>query len=94
MKIQVLTNADSVAKAAAKIMAAEARAAVAARWRFIMAVSGGRTPWQILAGKVDRGVAICGSGVGASICANKFRVFAPLRSTTISQRGKASKTIT
>ncbi len=25
----------------------------------------------IVAGKVDRGVAICGSGVGASVCANK-----------------------
>ena len=48
MKIQVLTDADSVAKAAAKIIAAEARAAVAARGRFIMAVSGGRTPWQML----------------------------------------------
>ena len=48
MKIQVLTDADSVAKAAAKIIAAEARAAVAARGRFIVAVSGGRTPWQML----------------------------------------------
>ncbi len=27
----------------------------------------------IVAGKVDRGVAICGSGVGASVCANKVR---------------------
>jgi ribose 5-phosphate isomerase B len=26
----------------------------------------------VLAGKVDRGVAICGSGVGASVCANKI----------------------
>ena len=26
----------------------------------------------VVAGKVERGVAICGSGVGASICANKF----------------------
>ena len=25
----------------------------------------------IVAGKVDRGIAICGSGVGASVCANK-----------------------
>jgi 6-phosphogluconolactonase len=48
MKIQVLTNADSVAEAAAKFIAAEARAAVAARGRFIMATSGGRTPWQML----------------------------------------------
>jgi ribose 5-phosphate isomerase B len=27
----------------------------------------------LVAGKVDRGVAVCGSGVGASVCANKIR---------------------
>ena len=27
----------------------------------------------VVAGKVERGVAICGSGVGASVCANKVR---------------------
>jgi ribose 5-phosphate isomerase B len=27
----------------------------------------------VAAGKVDRGVAICGSGVGASVCANKVQ---------------------
>ncbi len=27
----------------------------------------------VVAGKVDRGVAICGSGVGASVCANKVQ---------------------
>jgi len=27
----------------------------------------------VVAGKVERGVAVCGSGVGASICANKVR---------------------
>ena len=27
----------------------------------------------LVAGKVDRGVAICGSGVGASVCANKVK---------------------
>ena len=27
----------------------------------------------VVAGKVDRGIAICGSGVGASVCANKVR---------------------
>jgi ribose 5-phosphate isomerase B len=26
----------------------------------------------LVAGKVDRGLAICGSGVGASVCANKI----------------------
>jgi len=48
MKIQVLGNADAVAKQAAKIIAAEASAAVGARDRFVMAVSGGHTPWQML----------------------------------------------
>lgn len=27
----------------------------------------------VVAGKVDRGIAICGSGVGASVCANKIK---------------------
>jgi 6-phosphogluconolactonase len=48
MKIQVFADADEVAREAAKIIAAEARAAVAARGRFIVAVSGGHTPWQML----------------------------------------------
>lgn len=48
MEIKVLADADAVAGEAAQLIAAEARAAVAARGRFIMAVSGGRTPWQML----------------------------------------------
>lgn len=48
MKIEVLDDADSVAREAAAIIAAEARASVAARGRFVMAVSGGRTPWMML----------------------------------------------
>jgi len=48
MKIQVLANADLAAQSAAKFIAVEARAWVAARGRFIVAVSGGRTPWQML----------------------------------------------
>jgi 6-phosphogluconolactonase len=48
MKIDTLPDADSVARAGAAFTAAEARAAVAARGRFIMAVSGGRTPWTML----------------------------------------------
>ena len=48
MKIEVLADADAVARKAAEVIAAEARAAVAARGRFIVAVSGGRTPWQML----------------------------------------------
>jgi 6-phosphogluconolactonase len=48
MKIEVLDDADAVAREAAAIIAAEARASVAARGRFVMAVSGGRTPWMML----------------------------------------------
>jgi 6-phosphogluconolactonase len=48
MKIETLPDADSVARTAAAFTAAEARAAVAARGRFVMAVSGGRTPWTML----------------------------------------------
>jgi 6-phosphogluconolactonase len=48
MKIEILTDANAVARKAAEIIAAEARTAVAARGRFIMAVSGGHTPWQML----------------------------------------------
>jgi ribose 5-phosphate isomerase B len=29
--------------------------------------------WAVAAGKVDRGVAVCGSGVGATVCANKIK---------------------
>lgn len=48
MKIDVLADADSVARAAASMIADQARTAVAARGRFIIAVSGGRTPWMML----------------------------------------------
>lgn len=48
MEIEVLADADSVAREAAKLIAAEARAAVAARGAFVMAVSGGHTPWIML----------------------------------------------
>ena len=48
MKIQLLNDADAVAREAARQIAASARAAVDARGRFIMAVSGGKTPWQML----------------------------------------------
>jgi len=48
MKLEVYSNADEVAQKAAALLAAEARAAVAARGMFVMAVSGGHTPWQML----------------------------------------------
>jgi 6-phosphogluconolactonase len=48
MKFEVYNDADSVAREAAATVAAEARAAIAARGKFIMAVSGGHTPWLML----------------------------------------------
>jgi 6-phosphogluconolactonase len=48
MQIEILNDANAVAKRAAGVIAREARDAVAARGRFIMAVSGGKTPWVML----------------------------------------------
>ena len=48
----------------------------------------------VAAQKVDRGVAICGSGVGASVCANKIR---GVRAALIHDHfplGRVSRTIT
>jgi 6-phosphogluconolactonase len=48
MKVDVFDDADSLARAAAAMIAAHARAAIATRGRFVMAVSGGHTPWLML----------------------------------------------
>ena len=48
MKIEVLADAESVARRAAALIAAEARSATALRGRFVMAASGGHTPWIML----------------------------------------------
>ena len=48
MNIEVLDTADSVAQRAAAIIAGDARTAIATRGRFLMAVSGGHTPWLML----------------------------------------------
>lgn len=48
MRTQVFENAEAVAREAARFIAADARASVAARGRFVLAVSGGRTPGQML----------------------------------------------
>ena len=48
MKVEVYTDAEYVARKAAALVAAEATAAVANRGSFVMAVSGGRTPWLML----------------------------------------------
>jgi 6-phosphogluconolactonase len=47
MRIQVQSDADAAATAGAKFIADQAREAVAARGRFVMAVSGGHVPWQM-----------------------------------------------
>lgn len=48
MEVEVFADDESAARAAAKRIAAESIASVAARGRFVMAVSGGRTPWIML----------------------------------------------
>ena len=48
MKIEVYPDDNVVARKAAAIVADAARAAVAAQGRFVMAVSGGHTPWVML----------------------------------------------
>jgi 6-phosphogluconolactonase len=48
MNIVVVDTDDAVAQRAAAIIAEKARLAVAARGRFVLAVSGGRTPWMML----------------------------------------------
>jgi 6-phosphogluconolactonase len=53
MKIEALADADSAARAGAAFTAAEARAAVAARGRFVVAFSGGHTPWRMLRALAD-----------------------------------------
>jgi 6-phosphogluconolactonase len=47
MEIKVLASAEGVAREGATIIAAGAWAAVAARGRFVLAVSGGHTPWTM-----------------------------------------------
>jgi 6-phosphogluconolactonase len=48
VKIEILPDAQQVARRAATRVAAEARSAVAERGGFVLAVSGGSTPWRML----------------------------------------------
>jgi 6-phosphogluconolactonase len=48
MDVEVFADAEKAAQAAASRIAAEARSAVADRGRFVLAVSGGKTPWIML----------------------------------------------
>jgi 6-phosphogluconolactonase len=48
MKIEVLSDPESVAQRAAATIAVDARTAVVERGRFVMALSGGHTPWIMM----------------------------------------------
>ncbi len=56
METRVLADAELAAREAARVVAAESRAAVDARGRFVLAVSGGRTPWRMLRALADEEV--------------------------------------
>jgi 6-phosphogluconolactonase len=56
MNVEILPDVDSLARRGAAIIAADARAAVAARGRFVMAVSGGKSPWLMLADLADEDI--------------------------------------
>ena len=56
MNIEVLPDADAVARRAAAFIAATARSAAGDRGRFVFAVSGGRTPWVMLRALVQEDV--------------------------------------
>jgi 6-phosphogluconolactonase len=48
MKLEVFADVESTARAAAKIIASDAREALEKHGHFVMAVSGGHTPWIML----------------------------------------------
>ncbi|HEY2414941.1 MAG TPA: 6-phosphogluconolactonase [Pirellulaceae bacterium] len=56
MVIEVFDDADTVARKAAALIAADARAVVRERGRFVFAVSGGKTPWIMLRALADEDV--------------------------------------
>lgn len=56
LPVEVLPDEGAVTRRASQLIAAEARAAVAGRGRFLLAVSGGRTPWRMLRALADEEV--------------------------------------
>lgn len=56
MNIEVLPDSGSAAERAAAIIAEEAWESIAARGLFVMAVSGGQTPWLMLRDLAARGI--------------------------------------
>jgi 6-phosphogluconolactonase len=55
-EIEVLEDAEAIAGRAAELIAHWAREAIAARGRFTMAVSGGRTPWDMFRRLADHDI--------------------------------------
>jgi 6-phosphogluconolactonase len=53
VKIEVYDDDQAVSQKAALVIADDVRNAVAARGRFVMALSGGRTPWMMLRGLAE-----------------------------------------
>ncbi|HEX2095818.1 MAG TPA: 6-phosphogluconolactonase [Solirubrobacterales bacterium] len=49
IETEVLSDADAASRRAAELIAAAGQAAVAARGEFTLALSGGRTPWRMVA---------------------------------------------
>ena len=66
MNLEVFADADSVATGGCGDDRREARAAVAARGRFVLAVSGGHTPWHMLR-------ALAGEDIPWAGCACRLR---------------------
>jgi 6-phosphogluconolactonase len=56
MRLEVLPDPEAVACRAARVVAAAARDAVGARGRFLLATSGGATPWRMLRLLAEEGV--------------------------------------
>lgn len=54
--LEVVPDAESVARRAAEVVAAAAREAIAARGRFTLALSGGRSPWRMFRDLADEDV--------------------------------------
>jgi 6-phosphogluconolactonase len=57
MEVEILKNVDLVFRKAAALIAAASREAVRARGRFIVAFSGGKTPWKMLRALADEDIA-------------------------------------
>ncbi len=56
LQIEVLSSEEAVAERAAEIIAENARPAVSLRGRFLMAVSGGHTPWLMLRALANKNI--------------------------------------